>query len=294
MHKRMLMDRTHSYSGPSIIPHLWYRDQNSALALLKRAFGFSCHFSAPEEGGGVHAELRIGNGFVMVGPSHAKRDLPGVVFRTPCEIGEVNTGAVYIATQNVQAIYEGARGSGVAIVRELHETTWGSRDFSARDGEGYLWNFGTYHPTVLTPGTAEPREATREAEVFCTVRYARARDAIGWLTGAFGLEEYRVFSGDDQRIEHALLRFGTSLLIASSLRRDDPLKLKPPAEVDGIHTQVLYVVVPDPDAHCARARAACAEVLFPPTNMPWGARLYMARDLEGYPWCFSTYGPVLQ
>ncbi len=72
------------------------------------------------------------------------------------------------------------------------------------------------------------------------------------------------------------------------------MALKPPHQVGGVHTQVVYCVVDDPPAHCAQAAATGAEILVEPTIMPWGAQLYLARDPEGYVWCFSSYGPEVR
>ena len=35
-------------------------------------------------------------------------------------------------------------GLGAEVVRELHDTPYGSRDFVVRDPEGNVWSFGTY------------------------------------------------------------------------------------------------------------------------------------------------------
>ena len=54
-----------------------------------------------------------------------------------------------------RALYEGSRydahyaaatSAGAEIVRELANTEYGSREYSARDLDGHLWSFGTYHP----------------------------------------------------------------------------------------------------------------------------------------------------
>lgn len=266
---------------PSIIPHLWYAEQDRALAFLQHALGFKLHFTAPEPGGGVHAELRIGGGFVMVGPRHTPRH----GFRTPREVGDVNTGAVYIATPEVDALFERARHAGAEVLAAPHATEWGSRDFTVRDNEGYVWHLGTYHP-LHDDGAGETG-----GEVFDALRYQWACAAIQWLCAAFGFGEQLVVAGDGDQIAHALLRFGTSLLLVSSARDDDALRIRPPHQVGGVHTQVIYCVVDDPVTHCAQAVAAGAEILVDPTVMPWGAHMYLARDLEGYVWCFSTYGP---
>lgn len=67
--------------------------------------------------------------------------------------------------------------------------------------------------------------------------------------------------------------------------------LTSPRALNGL-SQCLYVAVDDPDAHCARAKAAGAEIVMEPTDMDYGARNYSARDLEGHLWSFGTYWPT--
>ena len=38
------------------------------------------------------------------------------------------------------------RATGAEIVLELKSQDYGSRDFTCRDLEGHIWNFGTYDP----------------------------------------------------------------------------------------------------------------------------------------------------
>ncbi|MGE5595505.1 MAG: VOC family protein, partial [Hyphomicrobiales bacterium] len=56
-------------------------------------------------------------------------------------------------------------------------------------------------------------------------------------------------------------------------------------------TQDIYCVVPDPDAHFARAKAAGAEILHEPQDEPYGGRDYGTLDLEGHYWSFGSYQP---
>ncbi len=51
------------------------------------------------------------------------------------------------------------------------------------------------------------------------------------------------------------------------------------------------MVVPDADAHHARAAAAGAAVLEAPADRLYGGREYVARDPEGNLWSFGTYDP---
>ena len=58
----------------------------------------------------------------------------------------MNQGVYVIVDDGIDAHFERARTAGAEIVRELHDTDYGSRDYVARDPEGNLWSFGTYRP----------------------------------------------------------------------------------------------------------------------------------------------------
>ncbi|MQA92972.1 MAG: glyoxalase, partial [Gemmatimonas sp.] len=59
------------------------------------------------------------------------------------------TSACYVVTDDVDAVYQRAVDANAEIVERPHETVFGSgvptRAFTARDPEGNLWSFGTYH-----------------------------------------------------------------------------------------------------------------------------------------------------
>ena len=56
------------------------------------------------------------------------------------------TQSVYVVVEDTDAHHARAKAAGAEIVRELQETDYGSREYSARDSEGHLWHFGTYRP----------------------------------------------------------------------------------------------------------------------------------------------------
>jgi uncharacterized glyoxalase superfamily protein PhnB len=67
---------------------------------------------------------------------------------------------------------------------------------------------------------------------------------------------------------------------------------KSPANLGGKNTQTVHLQLSeDVDAHCARARAAGAEILMEPETQFYGDRTYRARDLEGHIW---TFGQTVQ
>ena len=122
-------------SYPTVFPSLRYDDAPAAIDFLVRAFGAERHaVYTGDEGSVHHAGLRFGNGIVMLGS--ARPD-------APASRGEIG---IYVAVDDVDAHCERARSAGAEIVRELHDTEYGSREYGARDPEGNSWWFGTYQP----------------------------------------------------------------------------------------------------------------------------------------------------
>jgi len=125
------------------IPFLNYEDAPAALDWLERAFGFErSEVHKGKNGAVVHAEMRFADGMIMLG-SAGENDLG---MKTPREVGAVNQGVYVIVDERIDAHYERAVSAGAEVVRALHDTDYGSRDYIARDPEGNLWSFGTYRP----------------------------------------------------------------------------------------------------------------------------------------------------
>jgi uncharacterized glyoxalase superfamily protein PhnB len=126
------------------------------------------------------------------------------------------------------------------------------------------------------------------------LRYDDAPAAIDFLQRAFGFEPKLVVPDDQPgKIAHAQLALSGGVIMvgsASSGRADETLGLGSP-ERRGSRSSGVYVVVGDPDAHHARAKAAGADIVMPLTDQEYGSREYAARDPEGYVWCFGTYQP---
>lgn len=113
--------------------------------------------------------------------------------------------------------------------------------------------------------------------------YEDAEAAIAFLTRAFGFTE-RLRMGDASgAVTHAELEFeGDALMLGA------PGGGFRSARSTGVDSPVFtYLYVDDIDAHCARARAAGAEISSEPENQPYGDRTYRARDPEGLVWHFA-------
>ncbi|HWV87983.1 MAG TPA: VOC family protein [Capillimicrobium sp.] len=122
------------------------------------------------------------------------------------------------------------------------------------------------------------------------LRYRDARAAIDWLGAAFGLEPVAVHEGPDGSVAHAELRLGDGIVVLGQVRDAAATAYDAVAPPPG--TAALYAVVEDPDAHHRRAAAAGADVVEPPVDRAYGAREYLARDLDGNLWSFGTYVPA--
>ncbi|MGE0354401.1 MAG: VOC family protein [Gemmatimonadales bacterium] len=125
-----------------------------------------------------------------------------------------------------------------------------------------------------------------------TLRYRDAPAAIEWLGRAFGFEPHLVVPGDAGRIAHAQLVFGNGMIMLGSARDDEFGRMQPaPRGPDTLVTQSAYIIVPDVDAHHARAVKAGARVVMPPEDQDHGGRFYSCRDPEGHLWNFGSYNP---
>lgn len=132
----------------SIIPCVAYEDAPAAIDWLKRAFGFEEKMVVPGEPGAIaHAELRLGDNLIMLGS--AKPESFGMF--APRQLNGT-TMCFYVIVAEVDQLYERAKAAGAEMVRELHDTDYGSRDFICRDLEGHLWSFGTYNPHSTAEG----------------------------------------------------------------------------------------------------------------------------------------------
>jgi uncharacterized glyoxalase superfamily protein PhnB len=122
-----------------VYPALRYRDARAAIDFLVEAFGFEVKETHEGPGGVIgHAELRAGDGLVMLGSEPAEPDV---------RFGEhAGAGWTYVSVADPDTLHERAVTAGAKIVRPLENTDYGSREFSARDLEDNIWSFGTYAP----------------------------------------------------------------------------------------------------------------------------------------------------
>jgi uncharacterized glyoxalase superfamily protein PhnB len=122
-----------------------------------------------------------------------------------------------------------------------------------------------------------PNRSIPSDTVIPVLVYPDVREAVEWLTKAFGFEE-RVQIGESHRSQ---MRFGEGAVIVADVRHDQ----KPPRA--GEVTHLVMVRIDDARAHCDCAREHGARILMEPTDFEYGERQYTAEDPAGHRWTFS-------
>ena len=137
------MEDTHTRS--TVIPALRYRDAHAAIDWLCNILGFTRHAVYPGPDNTVgHAELTLGNGMIMLGSY--KNDDYGKGFKSPAELGNIETRSSYIVVKDAEAVWHRAQAAGAQVVRTFQATDYGSHEFTIKDPEGHSWSVGTYDP----------------------------------------------------------------------------------------------------------------------------------------------------
>jgi uncharacterized glyoxalase superfamily protein PhnB len=124
--------------APQVWPSLRARDARALIRFLVDAFCFEETVVYGEGNQVDHAQLSWPpGGGIMLGSAREG---------DPSQVGATHPGAfgAYVVTDEPDALFARAAAAGATVVRELHETDYGSRDFAVRDPEGNLWSFGTY------------------------------------------------------------------------------------------------------------------------------------------------------
>lgn len=128
----MSTDSSTTYVWPSLAA----RNARALVDFYVEAFGFTISALYGEEDHVDHCEILwpLGGG-IMLGDEKASSDEWAL---TP------GTFAVYVVTDNPDALHDRAIAAGATLVRGLNDTDYGSREFSVADPEGNRWSFGTY------------------------------------------------------------------------------------------------------------------------------------------------------
>jgi uncharacterized glyoxalase superfamily protein PhnB len=123
----------------------------------------------------------------------------------------------------------------------------------------------------------KPNRSIPAATVIPVLIYPDVREAVDWLSTAFGFQE-RLRIGDAHRSQ---LKVGDGAVIVADVRGEQV------APREGQVTHLVMVRIDDARAHCERARSHGARILTEPTDWEYGERQYVAEDPAGHRWTFS-------
>jgi uncharacterized glyoxalase superfamily protein PhnB len=289
----------------AITPYLVVRDLPAAIAFAERAFGaVRTELIEAPDGTALHAEVRIGDSIVMLGPENAERQE-----RSPATLGGTN-GALLVYVEDTDAAFARALEAGATEVMPPADMFWGDRYAQVEDASGHRWSIATYK-VVLTDEEVDRRaqlwmEATGRGEPppafeggtpatshqrpgFFTVTPSltvRGPADLDFYRAAFGAtEEDRMLAGD--QLMHGEIRIGDSPLFLSGEMPEMDERMKTPEHLGGAPLG-LMLYVEDADAAFARAVGAGATARMPVTEVFWGDRFGQVADPAAHLWGIAT------
>ncbi|HEY4052135.1 MAG TPA: VOC family protein [Terriglobales bacterium] len=135
------MINNRSVPANTILPHIVYQNVPEAIAWLKRAFGFSVHYTYGDPLNG--AQMFLNEAWIMVRQARAAQT-------SPSSLG-FGTQSLTIFVEDVEGQLRRAKTAGARIVEDLNETMYGELQFGVEDLEGHHWLFSR-HARDVDPG----------------------------------------------------------------------------------------------------------------------------------------------
>ena len=70
----------------------------------------------------------------------------GKFIKGPKNLNGINTQAPYVLVENIEEHYKKSIAGGAKILIEIKDEAYGSRGYTCKDLEDFVWNFGSYDP----------------------------------------------------------------------------------------------------------------------------------------------------
>jgi PhnB protein len=230
----------------TVTPYINVAQGEEFIGFLKSAFSAVEVLRHSTGPDAFHAEVRVGDSMLMIGAG-ANRN---------------NPGRFHVFVEDCDAVFRQAIAAGGKSLGEPADRPYGERSGFVEDSFGNMWYIGT-----PLPG-APPRE--HEGTVVPYLHPTKAREYINHLKRAFGAEELFVVEHSGI-VPHAAVRIGDAVIEMG----EGPSQRVPSG---------YFIYVEDVDAVYARAIAAGATGVRPPTNQSYGHRDATVRDIYGYTW----------
>jgi PhnB protein len=242
----------------TITPFLIHEKAPDLVDFMKSTFGAEeLKRNTGGDPNGFYSEVRIGDSVLMIGGGTAasRGNLPA---------------ALHVYVPDCDAAYQRALKAGaVTLMGERGEPAdrpYGERSAFVEDAFGNYW----YIATRLTATPSLVPEGLGTVVPF--VHPEGARKYIEFLKRAFGAEEMEVIEHGG-RVMHAAVRIG-----------DAVLEMGEAEDRAGIPSNGFFFFVEDVEAAYARALAAGATAIRPPSDRAYGLWSAIVRDPSGYLW----------
>jgi PhnB protein len=240
----------------SVTAYLAVRPAVELIEFVKRAFGAQELMRTTGTGGGLHAEVRIGDTKVMIGGGDAWGGTP-----TPT--------ALHLYVPDADQVYARALEAGAVSLRAPVDQPYGDREASVKDLAGNHWYIATHKSGGYIPaglGSVTPYLHPRGAERL-----------VDFLQQAFAAEAMQVERAPDNTIKHAKMRVGRSVVEMGEAHEEwAPMPT------------MFYLYVDDVEAAYRRALAAGAASMEEPAVQPYGERRAAVRDAFDNQWYLAS------
>ncbi len=138
---------------------------------------------------------------------------------------------------------------------------------------------------MTTTNDTSTNDTSTGTAVIPVLVYEDIEAAHDFLVATFGFTSGGLHRDGDGTVVHGEVRAGDAPIWLHAVTAEHEMASPRGATVS--HTG-LEVIVPDVDAHYARAKAAGARIDREPTDQDYGLREYGARDPENHRWWFSS------
>ncbi len=124
----------------SVTPCLTLKNSREAIEFYEKALGAHVLdvFPAPDGRGTMHAMIKIGDSFLMMGD-----EMPGKGCQSAESLG-ASPISLYVYVPDVDAAFKQAVATGAAAIMPVEDVFWGDRCGTLKDPFGYSWTIATH------------------------------------------------------------------------------------------------------------------------------------------------------
>lgn len=244
---------------PNIAPYFVVRGGSQFIDFLVAAFeGVERGRFKTPDGKIMHAEIAIGDSVVELGDTNE---------RVP-----PRPATTHVYVKDADATFARALDAGATSISfPTSDHPSGDRWGALRDPFGNVWH-------VATPGHWALGAPGMPRSVQPYLHLHEAHKMIPFLESAFNAKATGVHTSPEGAVLHATIEIsGATLEVSEAGGGFEPMPC------------LLHVYVPDPDALYARALAAGATSVEPPTDKPYGERSFGVKDAFGNTWYVARY-----